>query len=153
MIFDHFTREHDKKVALLGLSSLFQVPIQNWPNSLRAGLPRILQVILQLQVMLRQQRAEFEGNSDEDDEDESDDELDDDDGSEGSQPGGNVVPEDEDVDGNPEELERLAAQAGELSWTFERGDEDDELEEDGIYTSPIDEVDEVVYFIEKFKGQ
>jgi hypothetical protein len=143
----NFARTHDKKVAILGLSALLTVPPASLPNIIQAGMRTILQTLVPLMHSLDQQiKEEMERNeSSEEEDDEEDEEL-----------------ADHDQEDDGESLQQLAQQAqqyySDLKDTDENdeddnnNDEDDELEEEEDFTSPIDNVDEVIQFTEYMKA-
>mmetsp|Transcript_36591 Transcript_36591/g.59153 ORF Transcript_36591/g.59153 Transcript_36591/m.59153 type:complete len:1025 (+) Transcript_36591:45-3119(+) len=147
---DKFPTQYDKKVVILGLTSLLAVPVSNLPPSVLQFLPQILDAALKLLVDLQQQREgedkkEAEGGEGEDEEaDEAEEEEEDEE---------KDVDSDQDLDNEEdakyvwslEDRERHIASSG--------GDDDgdgEEVEEDEEFTSPIHDLDEVIFFAETF---
>ena len=51
-----FSREHDKKVCILGLASLLAVPSAAMPPELQSGLDQVFRALLKLLVAYKEQR-------------------------------------------------------------------------------------------------
>jgi len=146
-----FSRIHDKKVAILGLSAAIGLPQEMLPASLRGVMTQIVQFTLKFLFLIGEQKkaVDLEPSSSSDDDEprslapygdgEGDDE---DDG---------PIPDDQDVDADISTVTRLAHEAAEYSYDYNEVDED-ELVDEAIYTSPIDNVDEVVFFVHNFKA-
>eukprot|EP00741_Cyanophora_paradoxa_P019839 tig00000217_g19147.t1 len=142
-LLDKFVRLHDKKIAIIGLVTLLKIPASQLPAAVQAGHKHIFEAVIKLSEAIVKQRddhqkaAEEEGGeehdgSDPDEEDwNSDKELDDD--------------EDEVSEKDEAYLRMLEERAKAYA---EGGDDGDELdEEDDVdYSTPIDDVDELVYF-------
>jgi hypothetical protein len=144
---NNFTRQRDKKLAVIGLSSLMSVPLNNLSAPLIQVYPKLLALCLKFLHLLQMQRDEFgeegasgsegeEDHQDDDDEEDSDEE--------------DIIPDDEDVEPDITTLHQLSAAASEHSWTF-KGDAD-ELVDEAIYTSPLDDIDEIVFFVQQLQG-
>ncbi|KAG0768001.1 hypothetical protein G6F57_006285 [Rhizopus arrhizus] len=150
-----FTRVHDKKLVIVAISSLLELPIEMVPNSLQAGWPQLLTFIVNVFQSLpkavenRNNMEKLYGNFDDEfgedylsggDEDEIDEANEDDDD----------VPDEDN-----EYLEYLASQAasannsGELE---EFGEEEEELEEEILFESPLDEIDPYTCFEQVFRN-
>ena len=143
---EHFKRENDKKINIIGLGTIFQVQIAQLPPELSAGIGQIIQGAVKLCADLKELREEKEqkladeesGSSDEDDEDFDPTQEDD---------------EEEDEDG---EWRPKASRMREQLLALEDGDDEDEEdwedfynywdEDDEVVTSPLDAIDAHVYF-------
>jgi hypothetical protein len=136
-------REHDKKVCILGLTSLFSLPAGQLPGEV---LPHVFRALLELLVAYKDQLAEAaKAEEEEEDEDGDDDDMDE------------FQTDDEDEDGddeNPDEtdgstLRKLAAQAKDFrSYSDDDDFSDDDFSDDEELESPIDEVDPFVLFMD-----
>jgi len=146
----NFRREHDKKVCILGLTSLLSLPSELLPEE---SLGQIFRAVLDLLVAYKEQVAETtKDNEDEDDDmdgwktDDDEEEEDDSDKEMG------VDTEDGD-EADSQRLHRLAAQA--KAFQVHAGDEDDDSDDDFSddeeFQSPIDNVDSFVFFSETMK--
>jgi len=147
-----FHRTHDKKVAILGLSSIFSVAPNALPQIVKAGISQILSTIINLCSGLERQRKlqqeeeeKIKKEEEEADEEEEDDfdvqELDEND--------------DEEID--EQEFQKLVKQAAQFNDDDKEDSEDDEdFDDDEIeeenYSSVIDEIDEFVFFVDIFKA-
>jgi len=140
---DSFNRSHDKKVAILGLASLFTIPPNSLPAVIRGGMKPILETLVKVIHELDvQKKEEAEKAPSEDEESSEEDEA--------------IQDDNED---DEETLQQLAAKAHEYyEDEKEKGDSDDDidpnedkLEEEEDFTSPIDAVDEVILFTEHIK--
>eukprot|EP01114_Cavostelium_apophysatum_P020202 TRINITY_DN6708_c0_g1_i2.p1 TRINITY_DN6708_c0_g1~~TRINITY_DN6708_c0_g1_i2.p1 ORF type:complete len:1041 (+),score=319.24 TRINITY_DN6708_c0_g1_i2:133-3255(+) len=147
-----FNRTHDKKVALLGLISLLTVPMNQLPPVIIAGMKSLLTTLIDLSHALEKQRAEIEEENEryERELQEGEEEPDEDPGD---------WEEEEEGAG---ELNKLAQDAAahaeeqEDSEDVELDDDDDEdfddlLEEEENFSSAIDDLDEIVLFIDTMK--
>lgn len=155
----HHRREHDKKVCVLGLVSLLQVPAETLPADIRAGLGQIAATLVSLLADLKVQiaeRKEAEANDDgrggwgwgSDEDDQEDEEL----------------GEEDDEGEEPQSVEALAALAAQARRVdpFTRGgddnDDDDDSDDMGMLTddenvsSPIDDVDPFILFAETMQA-
>jgi len=147
-----FHRTHDKKVVILGLSSIFTVAPNALPQIVKAGISQILTTIINLCASLEKQRKliEEENEKIKKEEEEADEEEDDDfDVQE--------LDENEDEEINDQEFEKLVKQAAQYH-DDDRDDsdddedfDDDEIEEEN-YSSVIDDIDEFVFFVDIFKA-
>ncbi|CAE6076732.1 unnamed protein product [Arabidopsis arenosa] len=139
----NFKREHDKKVCILGLTSLFNLPAGQLPGEV---LPHVFRALLELLVAYKDQLAEAaKAEEEEEEEDGDDDDMDE------------FQTDDEDEDGddeNPDEtdgstLRKLAAQAKDFrSYSDDDDFSDDDFSDDEELDSPIDEVDPFVLFMD-----
>jgi len=138
----HFKGQHDKKVCILGLSSILRVPVAQLPPAVQAGLPFILAALVELLQDMENDRKKA-------DEEEDDDDDDDEDGEENAVLD---VNDDEDEDHVEEQdmddvLYKLSQlRDGDGTWDDLFGDEEDDDE----YSSPIDDIDELIFFVENF---
>ncbi|CAN6829095.1 unnamed protein product [Brassica oleracea] len=136
----NFKGEHDKKVCILGLTSILSLPAGQLPGEV---LPHVFRALLELLVGYKDQLAEAaKAEEEEDEEDGDDDNMDD------------FETDDEDDEENPDEtdeskLRKLAAQAKDFR---SYSDDDDEFSEDDYsdeeLDSPIDEVDPFILFMD-----
>ncbi|KAJ1951935.1 Nonsense-mediated mRNA decay protein 5 [Linderina pennispora] len=154
---DKFTRVNDKKLVVLGLTSLLSVPADQLPASLQAGLPQVFEGILQTFHTLGEAveardalERMYDGTGDDFDGDYEwdgvQDELVDDD-----------LAEDDADELQQEYLRQLAGRAGEAlgegaEGEFDDDDEDDydeALEEELAFESPLDAVKPHVWLQDK----
>jgi len=135
----HFRSLHDKKVCILGLSSILRVPATSLPPTLQSGMSFIVQSIMELlqDIETEKKRKEETGGDDEDDDDDEEE---------------GIIDVDDDCDEElvKEDMDDLLAKLSQ----FKDGDGWDDLfgdeEDDDEYTSPIDDVDELIFFVENF---
>jgi hypothetical protein len=142
----HFKRETDKKINIIGLSTILQLPPSQLPPELSAGLNQIIQGACKLLNDLKELRdtkeADLEDEGDSSDEDDVYEEE---------------LEEEEDEDEGIVQL-KASKMRDQL---FEQEDEEDESdweedfydywdEEDEICSSPLDGVDAHVYFSDSF---
>ncbi|CAN8254239.1 unnamed protein product [Cochlearia groenlandica] len=140
----NFKGEHDKKVCILGLTSLLSLPAGQLPGEV---LPHIFKALLELLAAYKDQLAEAaKEEEEEDDDDDDDDGMDDE-----------FQTDDEDDDGddqNPDEtdvstLRKLAAQAKDFrSYSDDDDFSDDDYSDDEELDSPLDEVDPFILFMD-----
>lgn len=138
----HFRSLHDKKVCILGLSSILRVPATSLPPTLQSGMSFIVQSIMELlqDIETEKKRKEETGGDDEDDDDDEEE---------------GIIDVDDDCDEIDQELvkEDMDDLLAKLS-QFKDGDGWDDLfgddEDDDEYTSPIDDVDELIFFVDNF---
>ncbi|KAI9277967.1 armadillo-type protein [Umbelopsis sp. AD052] len=152
---DKFSRVHDKKLVIVALCSLLELPTESIPASLQAGWSQMLNGMLMVFKTLpkamenRQDMEKFYGDGI-DDEDEfgdpisganfEEDELDD-------------AGDDEDVhDENSEYLEYLASQAAAHAHDADGDEFDDDVQEEVLFESPLDEIDPYIRFSDCFRG-
>ncbi|KAJ3675691.1 hypothetical protein LUZ60_004733 [Juncus effusus] len=146
----NFKREHDKKVCLLGLTSLIGLPAEQLPPE---ALERVFKATLQLLVAYKDQ---VEENKKQEEEDGDDDEMD---GFEAD-----TEEEDEDdldmgvdaEDGDEADslrLQKLAAEARGFQQNDSDDDSDDDYsDEDEDLQTPIDDIDPFIFFVETMQG-
>ena len=158
-----FSRVHDKKLVIIGISSLMQLNVEQTPIALQSGWPSLFKGLLEMLNTLPQaiaEREELKQKASEypDEEDELDYLNEDIDGN--NEDEGDIVDEDNEV------LELLAAEAQRLAQQSNAGglsknrddldgiedeDEDDEddyedIEEDLTFESPLDLIDVFIRF-------
>ncbi|KAF8098130.1 hypothetical protein N665_0273s0030 [Sinapis alba] len=135
----NFKGEHDKKVCILGLTSILSLPAGQLPGEV---LPPVFRALLELLVAYKDQLAEAAKAEEEDDEDGDDDNMDD------------FETDEEDDEENPDEtddstLRKLAAQAKDFrSYSDDDEFSDDDYSDDEELDSPIDEVDPFILFMD-----
>ncbi|CAG8497297.1 16245_t:CDS:10 [Acaulospora colombiana] len=144
-----FSRVHDKKLVIIALCTLIELPIEQLPHALQAGWPQVLDGILTVFKSLpkaeeNRERMDKFGSEDDDYADEFDasefNDADDEDR------------DDENIqDEDTKYLEFLAQEAAKKNPDCEDED-DDALEEDIIYESPLDKLDVYTKFHETFIG-
>uniref|UniRef100_A0A0A9CSS8 Importin-7/11-like TPR repeats domain-containing protein n=1 Tax=Arundo donax TaxID=35708 RepID=A0A0A9CSS8_ARUDO len=144
----NFKREHDKKVCCLGLTSLIGLPADKIPAE---ALDQIFKATLELLVAYKDQVAESKKRDEE-----ATDDMD----------GFDADEEDEEVDSDKEmglddedgdevsslHLQKFAAEARGFQPADEDDDSDDDFSDDEELTSPIDEVDPFIFFVEAVQG-
>ncbi|KAI8969324.1 armadillo-type protein [Mycotypha africana] len=160
-----FSRVHDKKLVIVALCSLLEIPTEMVPTTLQAGWSQILACMISVFQTLpkamenREQMEKLYGNFD-DDEDYGDDfttgsgvgsGADDNEDEEEYELG-----EDDDIpDEDNEYLEYLASQAAQHNndsfSEFDDGEEE-ELEEEILFESPLDEIDPYIRFEQVFRN-
>lgn len=124
-VLRNYNSTYDKKVAALGLSSIFYLQSKDMPDSVRGGLHYILPAVVSLLLEIHNAKIEQANKPEQDEE-------------------GLVVAEDRDSD--DEDPEMLMALLRQHAY-----DPEEELEEDDDYESIIDNVDENKYFVEAFQ--
>ncbi|MBA0871134.1 hypothetical protein Goshw_021620 [Gossypium schwendimanii] len=147
------SREHDKKVCCLGLTSLLALPGEQLDGE---ALGRVFRATLDLLVAYKDQVAEAAKEEEAEDDDgmdgfESDD--DDDDDADGSDKEMGVDAEEGD-EADSIRLQKLAAQAKAFHENDDDDDDDysdDDFSDDEELQSPIDEVDPFVFFVDTVK--
>ncbi|KAI7867363.1 armadillo-type protein [Spinellus fusiger] len=151
---DRFSRVHDKKLVIVSLCALLEVPTEHIPPSLQTGWPQILQSIISVFKTLpkaienREAMESFYGQDyDEEREGEGEEEslntfesasTDDKDVDNG----------DEDIQDNNSEYLKYLAQQEEGSFS----EPEDEMEEEILFESPLDEINPYVRFEHVFRG-
>ncbi|SAM05668.1 hypothetical protein [Absidia glauca] len=154
-MIEKFSRVHDKKLVIVSLCSILALPSNQIPMSLQTGWSHILGSIVQIFKSLpkaienRETMEKIYGEDYDQDVDESS-------GYEGSSAGDDDTVDNDDEDVHDEDNEYLeflsqqaAAQANEGS---ELGDEEDEIEEEILFESPLDEIDPYIEFEQVFKA-
>ncbi|KAG0319361.1 hypothetical protein BG000_003916 [Podila horticola] len=179
---DKFSRVHDKKLSIVALCSILNVPVDQLPAALQSGWPQVLNGLLtnfeglpvaqakrkemeKMYNIVSDDDSDDDSDSDDDDDEDSDDDEDeleaalageDDDDTEEE-----WVDDEEDVyDEGHEYLEFLAQQAAKRANNEGEEDEDeddeeedfDDLEEEIYFESPLDSLDPYVVFREVFTG-
>jgi len=124
----------DKKLCILSLSSLLAIPFKDLPAILQNGFKDIIVVVLKLIKAFQHQKqlAEKEYSSGDEDEDEEEDDEDD------------LLADDEDAMG---EVNPIVDSIKEYSDQIVA----DVLTDSEIYTSPLDDIDEIEYFLNGLK--
>jgi hypothetical protein len=139
---------HDKKLAILALTALFSVPSAALPPVIKAGANQILTTIINLCGELEKQKALDEAAEKEDEEEIDEDDVSDDDFE--------LDEEEDKFKDEPDLIERAKAAAE--YYEDERDDSDDdsedesEIDSDGDTSYAIDDIDEVIFFVEFLKG-
>ncbi|KAI8335766.1 armadillo-type protein [Chlamydoabsidia padenii] len=154
-MLEKFSRVHDKKLVIVSLCSILALPSNQIPLSLQAGWSHILGSIVQIFKSLpkaienRENMEKIYGEDYDQDNDESS-------GYEGSSAGDDDTVDNDDEDVHDEDNEYLeflsqqaAAQANEGS---ELDDEEDDIEEEILFESPLDEIDPYIEFEHVFKA-
>ena len=137
-------RAHDLKIALLAVSSMLAMPTATAPYVIASNRLMLVRQALTLQARLVKAYADQERQDDDEEEDDDDDDGADFDGEELG----------DDVDGDNEDdtatLRRLlnSDRKFNLDDFLKAGghDDDDELDDEEEYTSPIDDLDELIEF-------
>ncbi|RHZ46534.1 hypothetical protein Glove_615g3 [Diversispora epigaea] len=142
-----FSRVHDKKLVIVALCALIELPVEQLPHTLQVGWSQVLDGILEVFKSLpkaEEDRAHLEklyNDFDEQTDEDCFEDLEEDIGDE------NII--DEDV----KYLEFLAQEAAKEGNDLEDDDEDDDiLEEEVVYESPLDKLDVYIRFQEVFVG-
>lgn len=141
---DSFTRVHDKKLSIGAITQLLTLRADEVPQSVQQGWPRLLQGVTRLFQTLpaalknreEAQREEDFGLGDDFDDDEEDDEW------EGEDWDHEEGEEAIDVkDESTAYLDFLSQQASKFSAVAGDDDEDDELEEESLLETPLDQME------------
>jgi hypothetical protein len=155
---DKFTRLKDKKLAIVGLSCIFEVPVGSLPASIQPVLGSVFMLLLKFihlhemqKNKVKPEKGEGEDGEDDDDDDDDDGLEDDDDDDDDDDDEDQFVPEDEDIGADADSLVQLSEAAGEYSFSAFKGD-DDELVDGGIVTSPLDAVEPYVFFAQHMEA-
>ncbi|ORZ05818.1 armadillo-type protein [Absidia repens] len=152
---DKFSRVHDKKLVIVSLCSILALPPNQIPMSLQTGWSHILSSIVLIFKSLPkaiENRESMEKLYGED----YDEDIDESSGYDGSSTGDDDTVDNDDEDVHDEDNEYLefltqqaAAQANEGS---EADEEEDDIEEEILFESPLDEIDPYLEFEQIFKG-
>mmetsp|Transcript_5295 Transcript_5295/g.7439 ORF Transcript_5295/g.7439 Transcript_5295/m.7439 type:complete len:1038 (+) Transcript_5295:129-3242(+) len=135
----------DKKICILGLSALLALPFDPLPALVKQGYLQLIKAAIQVNKDLYKQREEQEK---EQDEDVDDDIL-------GSKIEDAEIDENEEAAEEEQQLQQLAEEVQKAYQDYEQDDDDagglddfddEELEDEDDYTTPIDDVDELVLF-------
>ncbi|KAI8097286.1 armadillo-type protein [Halteromyces radiatus] len=152
-LLDKFSRVHDKKLVIVTLCAILELPSDQIPHSLQSGWSHILNSIIMVFKSLpkaienRENMEKLYGEDYEQDIEESS-------GYDGSSTGDDdtVENDDEDVhDEDNEYLEFLTQQAAAQENDGLEFDEEDEIEEEVLFESPLDEIDPYIKFDEIFR--
>ncbi|KAG9304951.1 hypothetical protein G9A89_003120 [Geosiphon pyriformis] len=164
---EKFSRVHDKKLVIVALCSLLEIPLEQLPPTLQNGWPQMFDGILNTFKTLpkaeaaRQQIKKFyEGIESDDDTGEESKEFD------LSQDDGKNINKDEEdydeveeidddenvTDEDAEYLEFLAKEAAKYSPDSDLKDEDEDMEEEALFESPLDDIDVYIRFQEILLG-
>ncbi|KAK4514985.1 uncharacterized protein ATC70_002594 [Mucor velutinosus] len=170
---DKFSRVHDKKLAIVTLCSLLALPADKIPVSLQSGWPQILTSVSHVfeslpdaienrQYLETIYQGTYEEDEDEDEDEEGDaeaqeetgdieeEEDEDEDEDQDEDEEDNDEEEDEDGDVQDEDAEYLEFLANQK--IQENGeDSEDEMEEEILYQSPLDEIDPYECFEQVFR--
>ncbi|KAI9256941.1 putative nonsense-mediated mRNA decay protein [Sporodiniella umbellata] len=149
-----FTRVHDKKLVIVAVSSLLGLPLEAVPASLQSGWPQLLTLLISVFQSLPK-AIENRNNMEklyEDFEDEFDDDY-----LSGGEDELDEAAEDDDVpDGDNEYLHYLASQAAaankDNNGLEDFSEEEEELEEEILFESPLDSIDPYIQFESVFKN-
>eukprot|EP01125_Pyxidicula_operculata_P021827 TRINITY_DN8675_c0_g1_i1.p1 TRINITY_DN8675_c0_g1~~TRINITY_DN8675_c0_g1_i1.p1 ORF type:complete len:1052 (+),score=285.77 TRINITY_DN8675_c0_g1_i1:135-3158(+) len=163
LVNTEFKRLHDMKITILALTTMFQVPLSQWPPSLLNELKNIVVSIMDLQFKYSKLKADKQAKGEESETSEGFDDDDEDSDMEGAgEMGGDM--------GDPEldsimEKEREYKDDEDVGAAFMSGainqklaelynDEEDEAEyeDDEDFTSLLDRVDELKYFFEAMQN-
>jgi len=146
----NFRREHDKKVCILGLTSLLSLPSEVLPEE---SLGQIFRAALDLLVAYKEQVAEAAKNNEDEDDDMDGWKTDDDDEEEDDSDKEMGVDTEDGDEADSQRLHRLAAQAKafQAHADDEDDDSDDDFSDDEEFQSPIDNVDTFVFFSDTMK--
>ena len=137
-----------RKLTVLGLTSILQIPTSAMPPSVQQLLPSLIAHSVKLTLLIKEEEERvFVDDFDDDDEDVVDDEESDDEG----------FDENEDVSSKADEayldaLNKLSGGGNEVTQFLagESWGDDDDYEDD--YSSPLDKVDQLYYLEETLKG-
>ncbi|KAL7574621.1 hypothetical protein ACA910_002972 [Epithemia clementina (nom. ined.)] len=155
---EHMEKWLPKKMAVLGITSIFKLPTQALPQSIVAILPQLLHTAVRLASAMKEESAKTPKGGDDDDDGLDEDE---DDGAAvlGDDDVGDLdhgFGEDEDVKNEADEAYRKALQ-GSSGWDddmakFLMGDWDEDAEDvDEEYESPLDVIDEIIFVNDTLK--
>lgn len=136
----HFKRDHDKKLCILGLSTLLAVPPQSLPPELRDAGKQLMEANLKLLFDLKQLRDNAEDSSSEEESEEGSDYEEEDD----DEPGA----ESHKMYGGVGAIESIFGLRGGGDET--ESDSEDEWTDDEEFSSPIDGTDAFVTFADSF---
>ncbi|KAJ4755971.1 Importin beta-like SAD2 [Rhynchospora pubera] len=142
----NFKREHDKKVCLLGLTSLICLPADQLPPE---ALERVFKATLELLVAYKDQVEESKKLAEEGDDDMDGFEADTEEEEEEEADMGDAEDGDE---ADSLRLQKLAAEARGFQENDSDDDSDDDFDEDEEMQSPIDEIDPFIFFVETVQG-
>ncbi|CEP15700.1 hypothetical protein [Parasitella parasitica] len=154
-----FSRVHDKKLVIVALCALLELPTESIPKSLQSGWSQILACMINVFQTLpkamenRESMEKLYGSFD--DEDFGEDGYSGFDAPSGDEEEFDEGVEDDDVpDQDNEYLEYLASQAASHSGAdgySDLEDDEEEMEEEILFESPLDEVDPYIRFEQVFR--
>jgi len=149
-------KTQEKKLTILALSSLLGLPLVSLPAVVQHGMKQILDTIIHLEFELEEQKLRIDQDNklkeleEDQEENELDEELSDND--------------DDDEAENPQAFVNMVQKAQQL-YSDAKDDEDDEEEgfddedfdevnsdDEDEFASPIDVIDEMIYFVDHMKG-
>lgn len=138
----HFRRMHDKKLCVLGLTSLLSVPDDQLPPEIRAGMPQLLAGVIRLLVALKEQQEEAEKEAKFDSDEEEAEEDGEEDGDE------------DDDEEDDEEMAKILRKGAKALLDGEDDDEDsdDEFTDDEEVHTPLDPIDPFVAVADALSG-
>ncbi|KAL0098010.1 armadillo-type protein [Phycomyces blakesleeanus] len=155
-----FSRVHDKKLVIIALCALLEAPSEHIPLSLQAGWPQILSNIVNVFKTLpkaienREEMEKLYGQGYNEDEEEDEfageeslsavdgESADDDDTDNG----------DDDVDDEGSNYLEYLAQQANVQANEDTYEEEDDMEEEILFESPLDEIDPYIRFEQAFRG-
>ena len=156
---DSFTRVHDKKLSIGAITALLTLRADEVPTSVQQGWPRLLQGIVRLFQTLpaalknreeAQREDEFglSGDYDDDDDDDEDEEW------EGEDWENEETEETADVkDESTAYLDFLSQQAQKFNAAVGQDEGDDELEEESLLETPLDQMEPYGLFKSTLSGE
>ena len=154
---DSFTRVHDKKLSIGAITSLLTLRGDEVPTSVQQGWPRLLQGIVRLFQTLpaamknreeAQREEDFGLSGDYDDEDEEEEEW------EGEDWENEETEETTDIkDESTAYLDFLSQQAQKFNAAVGQDEGDDELEEESLLETPLDEMEPYGLFKQTLSGE
>ncbi|KAI8359819.1 armadillo-type protein [Blakeslea trispora] len=152
-----FSRVHDKKLVIVALCALLELPADMVPASLQAGWSQILACLIQVFQTLpkaMENRENMEKLYGDFDDFGGEDEFSNFDGASGDEDELEEGAEDEDIpDEDNEYIEYLASQAASHAEGYSDLEEDEEeMEEEILFESPLDEVDPYIKFEQVFRS-
>jgi hypothetical protein len=154
---DSFTRVHDKKLSIGAITALLTLRADEVPTSVQQGWPRLLQGIVRLFQTLpaamknredAQREDEFGLSGDYDDEDEDEEEW------EGEDWENEESEETTDIkDESTAYLDFLSQQAQKFNAAVGQDEDDDELEEESLLETPLDQLEPYGLFKQTLSGK
>lgn len=144
----HMDRWLPRKITILGLASMLTVPMSSLPPSVASSVPQLIDTVAKMALALKEEAEKGETGASEGIEEDHEEEL-----------IGDVdqgFTEDEDVKNEVDEAYRKALN-GVNNWEddmakFLLGDWDEDAEDvDEDYTSPIDQIDELIFLNDSMK--
>ncbi|CAO3652340.1 unnamed protein product [Cunninghamella blakesleeana] len=153
-LLDKFSRVHDKKLIILSLCQVLSLPPDQIPLSIQAGWSQILSTILVVFKTLPkaiENREDMEKMYSEDYEEGDDSSA----YEEGSSTGDDDTvdnDDDEDVRDEDDEYLEFLAQAANEGNDGSEADDEEEIEEEILFESPLDDIDPYIEFEQVFKN-